>query len=51
MDPYLESPNWWRGFHNMFIGAITGELNSTLPPGFAATYEERVYVTLCANMN
>lgn len=44
MDPYLEDPIFWRGFHNMMIAEITGVLNADLPPGFAANYEERVYI-------
>ncbi len=44
MDPYLESPVYWRGFHNALITEIMRALNSVLPPGFAANAEERVYV-------
>ena len=44
MDPYLENPLYWRGFHNGFITFMTAELNAVLPEGFAANYEERVYV-------
>ena len=44
MDPYLESPQHWRGAHHNLITAIASHLNRTLPPGFAATIDERVYV-------
>lgn len=44
VDPYLEQPTYWRGFHNLLIGALTRELNAVLPPEFAANFEERVYV-------
>jgi hypothetical protein len=44
MDPYLESPVQWRGFHGLLIASLTAELNQQLPPGFAANVEERVYL-------
>jgi hypothetical protein len=44
MDPYLESPQFWRGFHNGLIFVIQAALNAVLPPGFAANAEERVYL-------
>lgn len=44
MDPYLESPIYWRGFQNQFISTITAELNRTLPEGYSANSEERLYV-------
>ena len=44
IDPYLENPLYWRGFHTGLITFMTAELNAVLPPGFAANYEERVYV-------
>jgi hypothetical protein len=44
MDPYLESPYLWQGFHGFVIGEITQELNAGLPPGLAANAEERVYI-------
>lgn len=43
-DPYIESPSFWRGFHNNFIAFITEALNANLPSGFAASTEERVYL-------
>jgi hypothetical protein len=44
MDPYLESPEHWRGFHSAMIPALNAQLNRTLPDGFAAFIEERIYV-------
>ena len=44
IDPYLENPLYWRGFHTGLITFMTAELNAVLPTGFAANYEERVYV-------
>lgn len=44
MDPYLESPVHWRGFHHLFITTMTQALNAGLPPGFAANIDERVYL-------
>ena len=44
IDPYLETPQFWRGNHNGLIYELFGTLNQVLPPGFAALYEERVIV-------
>jgi hypothetical protein len=44
MDPYLESPSFWRTFHQLLVATMTAELNRTLPPGFAATIDERLYI-------
>ena len=44
MDPYLESPAFWRDLHHNLISAIAWLLNRDLPQGFAATIDERVYV-------
>jgi hypothetical protein len=46
MDPYLENPAHWRGVHAALIVAIYEELNASLPEGFLARIEERVYLTL-----
>ncbi|GAB4468333.1 MAG: DUF4058 family protein [Armatimonadaceae bacterium] len=43
-DPYIEQPAFWRGFHNNYIAFLTAALNEILPPGFAASTEERVYL-------
>ena len=44
MDPYLESPTHWRGFHELYIASMTAVLNATLPEGFVANIDERLYV-------
>ncbi len=44
MDPYLESPEFWRDFHSSMLPAIRGQLTTILPPGFAAFIEERIYI-------
>jgi hypothetical protein len=44
MDPYLEAPRFWPGFHNILITDIVGVLNAGLPSNFAANAEERVYI-------
>jgi hypothetical protein len=44
MDPYLESPLLWKGFHTLLIGAIVSALNQSLPDGFQARAEERCYI-------
>ena len=46
MDPYLEAPEFWRGFHSTMIPALHAQLNRTLPEGFAAFIEERIYIVL-----
>ncbi|WP_394796394.1 DUF4058 family protein [Armatimonas sp.] len=44
MDPYLENPSRWQGVHGLLITFLYGTLNQTLPDGFIAQMEERVYV-------
>ena len=44
MDPYLESPVHWRGFHAGLIFCINEALNAQLPPGFVSNIDERVYL-------
>src|SRR5258707_10785669 len=44
MDPYLEDPDYWRGFHNHLITFATATLNANLPPGIVAKSDERLYV-------
>jgi hypothetical protein len=49
MDPYLESPRHWRGFHSTMIIEMNAQLNKALPPGFASFVEERVYIVVPEN--
>ncbi len=44
MDPYLESPAFWRDVHQSLIYCCRAALNAALPPGFVARIEERLYV-------
>ena len=41
MDPYLESPDYWRDVHSSFLVEVRVALNATLPPGFVARVEKR----------
>ncbi|GAB4461198.1 MAG: DUF4058 family protein [Armatimonadaceae bacterium] len=45
MDPYLETSILWRGFHNAYAYLLHVQLNQSLPEGFLATNEVRVYVS------
>lgn len=44
MDPWLEGPEHWHNVHQILITLIAGELNRTLPEGFAASIDENVYL-------
>ncbi len=44
MDPYLERPDLWQGFHNAFITYLRDTLQAGLPAGYVATLEVRVYL-------
>ncbi|MCI0377475.1 MAG: DUF4058 family protein [Gemmataceae bacterium] len=44
MDPYLEHPVLWEGFHARMIPAIANFLQPALDPRYVATVEERVFV-------
>ena len=46
MDPYLEDPAHWRGVHAALIVGCYESLNATLPEGFIARIEERLYLTI-----
>jgi Protein of unknown function (DUF4058) len=41
MDPYLEEPGIWPGFHNALAAEIRAELNRILPPQYYANLESR----------
>src|SRR4051812_27343466 len=45
MDPYLEEPAVWPGFHNKFINEVEVALTHLLLPKYFARSEERVYVS------
>ena len=44
MDPYLEVPELWPGFHNSLIVYIRDYLRPLLRPRYIAAIEERVFV-------
>lgn len=44
MDPYLEEPDNWAGFHTTLYVEIQGELNASLPPGFVARIDKYVWI-------
>jgi len=44
MDPWLERPFVYPGFHDGFLIYLRAALASALPPGFAVTGQSRVYV-------
>ena len=44
MDPYLESPSLWQGFHNRFIVYLADALQPRLGPRYLTAIESRVYV-------
>jgi hypothetical protein len=44
MDPYLEDPFLWPGFHARLITYLADKINERLPEAFAAMVEERLYV-------
>lgn len=39
MNPYMEHPNNWRGFHNLIAGEIVAQLNSQILPAYIAQLE------------
>lgn len=45
MDPYLEDPSGWMGFHNTLIVEMMAALNAQLMPAYYADSEERVYIS------
>jgi hypothetical protein len=44
MDPYLEHPVLWEGFHARLIPEIADQLQPRLDPHYIATVEERVFI-------
>lgn len=45
MDPYLENPVRWPGFHNWLIAALADHLSPQVLPRYCVSLEERVYVS------
>ena len=44
MDPYLESPTYWGGFHTRFIVALSDAISGQLPPGYYADVGQHVWL-------
>jgi hypothetical protein len=44
MDPYLEDPGYWGGFHAKLIAAACAAINRELPPGYYADIDEYVWL-------
>jgi len=44
MDPYLENPSLWSGFHVAFLVAMQDQLAPAVRPKYFVRVEERVYV-------
>ncbi len=44
MDPYLEDPELWSGFHASFIAELQIQLSPLVRPNFFVRIEERVYL-------
>jgi hypothetical protein len=43
MDPYLENPELWPGYHNAFVTYACEYLQPALPDNYVATIEVRIY--------
>jgi Protein of unknown function (DUF4058) len=46
MDPYLEHPRWFHGFHNKLITYLEEQLQPRLPDAYYAQSGERVWLEL-----
>lgn len=44
MDPYLENPDYWQGFHNVLIAHLHDIINRLLPAGYIAFVEQRLVI-------
>lgn len=42
MDPYLEHPGLWPGFHNLLIANLADDLSPHLRPRYYVAVEQRV---------
>ena len=49
MNPYLEDPAEWEGYHNSLITYLAASLNAALPPDYIARVEVRCYIEQAAN--
>ena len=44
MDPYLEEPAIWSGFHHAFLSSLQERLGPAVRPKYFVRVEERIYV-------
>ena len=44
MDPYLEDPTYWSGFHTRMVVAIGAAITRMLPAGYYADVEQHVWL-------
>jgi hypothetical protein len=44
MNPYLESPGIWHGFHQRFVTAMANQLTAQLRPQYIVLLEENIYL-------
>jgi hypothetical protein len=44
MDPYLENPDIWPGFHNWLIASLADHVEPNLPPQYYVAIERRLYL-------
>src|SRR5690242_19711715 len=44
MDPYVEDPGFWPGFHNRMVVYLADQLQPRIEPRYIAKIEDRVYV-------
>ena len=44
MDPYLENPTDWQGFHNALITHMAEAIQAVLPPAYVAKVEARCLI-------
>jgi hypothetical protein len=45
MDPYMEGPTLWSGFHHTYLTALQERLGPAVRPKYFVRVEERVYVS------
>lgn len=44
MDPYLENPDIWSGFHTPFFVELMTGLNEILPPNYQAKVDRYLWI-------
>jgi hypothetical protein len=44
MNPYLEQPDLWRGFHNSFLVHLAGAITPHVVPAYYVEPEESIYI-------